>query len=392
MRSLLTLVLLTSFWIPAAAQEKAETPEPLWYGRVIKEEARVRNLADPRGDELAAPAVGSLVAVYRERAEWLEVEIPGGYAVWVFGKYLTPTDQKDVFEVVRNGVNLRPKPKNDVTNFPLPQRLHANDRVLSIRVLDEGADLDKTWVRVWSPRGVRAWMRSSEVEALKTGEDGATLWRHAEKELFKVEARVAPTPKLKRGGDATESPATTNNADPAAEANALAKAKEELARGRGLMEGDAPDLAESRVALEAVIALAPKDIVASEARLEIERLNFLVEKDRLRQELEAERERLAEEARQRQAQVREASKRKDPLGGVFVTRGALVRRVESDGSAHYFVSWGGELAAEVYSVSGRYALDDYVGFEIGVHGDLRPAAGGGMPQVDIGRLEVVARR
>jgi hypothetical protein len=52
----------------------------------------ILNLADDKAKEVARPARGQIVAVFKDSvAGWLEVEIPGGFAVWVFGRYLAPT-------------------------------------------------------------------------------------------------------------------------------------------------------------------------------------------------------------------------------------------------------------------------------------------------------------
>ena len=95
-----------------------------------------------------------LVAIYEEHAAgWVAVEVPGGFSVWVFGKYLKPTsDGGDIYEVTRNAVNIRPRPASDVTNFPMPQRLHAGDRVRLIGQHSSGTRFWLTkehgWVRV----------------------------------------------------------------------------------------------------------------------------------------------------------------------------------------------------------------------------------------------------
>ena len=105
--------------------------------------------------------------------------MPGGFPVWVFGRYLKPLDEPGIYEVTGNAVNLRPDPSSDVTNFPLPERLQAGDRVRGIELLDPGKPVNETWVRIWTPPGVHGLLRASSVEALPAGQDGAALWSTA---------------------------------------------------------------------------------------------------------------------------------------------------------------------------------------------------------------------
>ena len=138
---------------PVQASEKAP---PLRYGRIAAASVSVYNLADEKAREIARPPRGQLVAVYKDTAPgWLEIEVPGGFPVWVFGLYLEPTEDAQLYQVTRNAVNLRPAPSSDVTSFPLPQRLQAGDKVRVIEILEPEKPLAETWVRVWSPPGVR---------------------------------------------------------------------------------------------------------------------------------------------------------------------------------------------------------------------------------------------
>ena len=357
------------------------------YGRV-GEAAVVRNLADERGTEIARPASGSLVSIHGETAGWLEVEVPGGFPVWVHGRYLQPSAEADVYEVTRNAVNMRPRPQSEVTNFPLPQRLHAGDRVRGIELFQAEQPLDANWVRIWSPPGVRAYLRAEAAVPLAPGEDGAALWAAALETLSASGAR--PAPRQKEAVPAS-SPA---------ERGRDAEAREELERARTILAqaggDDDVDLAPARRALEAALRLAPEGPVAVETRLELDRLAFHEEAARVRAELTQERERLAAEAQRRQAEVEDRSRAKDPLGGVYVSRGLLVRQVATDGTPRYFLRFGGEVASELLCPDGRYELDDFAGYEVGVFGaELeaeRTAERGGFPLIGIERLEVVARR
>src|SRR5688572_24781713 len=162
LRLVLHLLVLSSGLVAAVRGPIQGTgkDQPLRYARVAVEGAAIRNLPDVKAKTIAQPAKGDLVAVYKEVSSgWLEVEVPGGFAVWVFGKYLEPTAEEGVYEVNGNAVNLRPGPSSDlstdVTNFPLPQRLQAGDKLRLIALQDPAKPLAETWAQVWSPPGVR---------------------------------------------------------------------------------------------------------------------------------------------------------------------------------------------------------------------------------------------
>lgn len=390
------VVLLSLVGLVTAQDPRSE--EPLRYMRVSAEDASVRNLADERGNELARPAKSSLVGVFRELKDWLEVEVPGGYAVWVHGRYLRSVpDAEGILEVTRNAINMRPLPNSSVTSFPLPQRLHAGDRVRFIEFLDPQSAMEETWVRIWSPPGVRAWIPRSAVESLPSGQSGAAVWKDALANLAGTEAppverKEAPNPKK-----------SEEEQQAAALAEASAKSAETEARqaldaARALLGAErakpTPDFVPVRRALESVVSLSPEGGVGVEARHELRLLEFHEEHAALRAELELERKRRTEELMERQEEVWRESKSKDPLRDAFAVRGVLKRRPDANGTPHFFVYFGGDEMGEVVCTSGRYDLDLFAGYEVGVQGtpfgateeDGRPAA------FEVSRLEVIARR
>jgi len=354
--------------------------EPLRYARVAVERARVRNVADDKGIVVAEVERGSLVAVHAEQESgWLSVEVPGGYAVWVFGRYLEATDEPDVLEVTTNAVNIRPSPSSDVTSFPLPQRLQAGDRVRLIELFEPEKPLAETWARVWSPPGVRAWLRASATEPLGAGEDGAALWREA----LRFEPQAPPT----------RAESVARQALVAADADARAKLDSARARLAAEQAKENPDFGAVRGAYAALLREAPDGPIAAQARADLERITALEEAATLRAELERERERRAEAARAEHARVLESSRRKDPLGQVFLARGVLLRRVGTDGIPHYLLRFGNDVSHELVCQSGRYELALFAGYEVGVQGQELAAAQPDGPRVlEISRLEVIARR
>ena len=395
--------LITVFLVSGlSARKQAAQAEagPLRYARIATDGARILNLADSKGVVVARPARDSLIAVYDENPTgWLLVEVPGGYALWVYGRYLAETAEPDVFEVTRNAVNIRPGPSSDVTHFPLPERLHTGDRVRVIEVLDEGEPLAETWVRIWSPPGVRAWIEASATKPLTAGEDGAALW----------EAALAAAPPSRSPAAPAASPTTGKRTEPVAEAGQASEANapkeptaEDLARAdlkaaQELLEREsareAPDFPSVRNAIEAVLARPGVGSVAFEARETLRRLEALEEAAALKAELVRERERRAARAMEEQRRVWEASKKKDPLGDVFLARGVLYRNASVDGVPQYYLRFGGETVCELFCSSGRYDFELFAGYEVGVQGsELRTVENVSIPPVEVSRIEIIARR
>ena len=390
LRHVLLLVLL-GLAAPAHAAQESEAPAR--FARIASDDAVVRNLADEKGIAILEPRAGTLVAVYRELAGWLEVEVPGGYVAWVHGDYLRPTDTPGISEVTNNAVNVRPLPKSTVDSFPLPQRLHAGDR---LRVLPLGADDqpdDPKWVKIQTPPGVHAWIRTTAVADLSAGEDGKALWREAlarAAEARPVEA-AAPRPAA---AEASAGASALEGTSARADAEALALVE----RAQALLAKD-PE----RVGLDyaAVLALLDEaDALSSSGDVQLraqglrERALAYQKIDEVRAELESARDQRVAELEAKQREVLEASRRKDPLGAAFLVRGTLVRNVLPDGSPRYFVTFGGETLSELLCTSGRYDLDLFAGYEVGVQGtELQSASGTReVPAVETERLEVLRRR
>ena len=276
----LTLVLLV---LPFAGRVDSQDGQELRYVRVSSGSARILNLADDKGVAIAEPAQGDILLVHEENAAgWLSVEAPGGFAVWVFGLYLTTTPEAGVYEITRNAVNLRPGPSSEMANFPLPQRLHAGDRVLLIETLDADAPLAETWARIWSPQGVRAWIRTSQVAPLSAEDDGAELWTTA---IAAAGARVIP--RHERPGDGADTDGTTAPVTEAGSAEidaaaALDVAQAELEKERA---ADAPDYARIRLLIEPALQANPSGATALEARETLRRIDTLEEAAALKAQL-----------------------------------------------------------------------------------------------------------
>ncbi len=382
LRTALHLLVLSSGILAAVRGpvQAAEKDRPLRYGRITGEAVSIYNLADDKGREIARPARGQLVAVYKDStAGWLEVEVPGGFAVWVFGRYLEPTADANLYQVTGHAVNLRPAPSSDVTNFPLPQRLQAGDTVRAIELAEPEKPLAETWVRIWSPPGVRGCVKSSAVEGLTQSEDGPGLWSAAL-------ATLPSAPPIRAAQARPKEPSDAERRDGEARA-ALEEARAALERER---TRETPDYGAVETALNAVVARG--GAVALEARAELRTLAMLREASAFKSDLEREKVRRAEEVLAEQRAVWERSQTKDPLGGAFAARGVVHRRTGSDGIARYFLDFGEKPVCEIACSSGRYDLAAYTGTEIGVQGGEVASRSGELPTFEIARLEVLAVR
>lgn len=382
LRIVLHLLVLTSGILAAVRGpvQAGEKGHPLRFGRITGEGVSIYNLADEKGREIARPARGQLVAVYKDTATgWLEVEVPGGFPVWVFGRYLEPTGEEHLYQVNGSAVNLRPAPSSDVTNFPLPQRLQAGDKVRALELAEPEKPLAETWVRIWSPPGVHGCVKSSAVEGLMSGEDGPALWSAALVALPAAPPIRAAQIRSKEPSEAERKEAEVRVA--------LEEARAALERER---IRETPDYASVESALNAVVARG--GTVALEARAELRTLAMLREASAFKADLEREKARRAEEALAEQREVWERSKEKDPLGGAFAARGVVQRRTGSDGIARYFLDFGQNPVCEITCSSGRYDLATFTGTEVGAHGSEVASRSGELPTFEVARLEVLAVR
>jgi len=382
LRTALHLLVLSSGLMAAVrgpAQDDSRE-RPLRYGHVSESGAAIYNLADEKGKEIARPSGGQIVAVYKESATgWLEVEVPGGFPVWVFGRFLEPTDDAGVLRVTGNAVNLRPAPSSDVTNFPLPQRLQAGDTLRKIELLEAEKPLAETWVRVWSPPGVRGFVKSASVEGLAAGESGQDLWKAALGALPSAPPARGTQPR-------TKEPTAAEQRDAEAR-KALEDARAALERERAK---DTPDLDPIESALQGVVSLG--GAAAVEARAELRTVATLREAVALKAELERERARRAEEVLEKQQEVWARSREKDPYGNLFAVRGVVERRTGAEGITRFYLRFGGRIAGELTCSSGRYDLATFAGTEIGVHGSEIDSRTGEVPTFEVTRLEVLTVR
>jgi len=390
----LTALLLTPLLLMGAAraQDPATPPTaPEVFVIVTQENAAVRTLADRKGPAVMTPEVGQILQVVgQKRAAFLPVIAPGGYPVWIFGRNLKATDEAGVLEVTANAVNQRPMPSSEIVSYPLNQRLHGGDRVRVIGRADEKKPLEDDWVQVWSSADSVGWILIEECAPVKA--DGQELWAEA-MASFGGRAAVAKPEEPKVAADETTVPAPSEKSALAAGRAALDEADGQLAAER---QKPAPNFSGVRATYEKVLAakLAPE--LDARAKSSLELVTALEEASALLSDLEAQKQRRIEGILERQKRLWEESRQRDPLSGRFDARGVLVRQSRAGEPARYVLRWGPDLVCEVRCFSGRYDLDLFAGYELGMMGALSYTETDGLledrPVLEVGRIEVLSLR
>ena len=399
---------------PAATLQAgaARTDEPLYYASIKSDEVAVRNLMDAKGLAVADLDAGDVVAVHAvdENTDWLTVEVPTGYAAYVYGRFLEETDTKGIYRVTRNAVNIRPKPSDDVQSFPLPQRLHAGDQVAVIGASDPNKPMAEDWVRIWTPPGVRAFVRAQHVERLEPTA-GQSAWIKAaadiavtRREILGLETGSAPSVGT---ADAIVSDVEAGVDDASAEAGesaaSLAAVRESLRDLRARVDVEqrraTPDYASLRAEAETLLSATEDATLKAEIARELERVTALDEAASMFQELQRIKDQQDQETARLQNSIWENGRRLDPLRSAFDHHGILVRRIAGDGTPRYTIEVRRKVVAELLCTSGRYDLDAFSGYEIGIRGRglvVEAAATEesevDVPVLDVTRIAVLKRR
>jgi hypothetical protein len=344
--------------------------------------------------------------VYEERADWALVEVPGGFMVYVYGEYIRPSSESGMVEVNASNVRQRPAPSSDIENVNLKPVLGKGTKLRLIGRVDEAKPLAEDWIKCWSAPGTGAWVQKSDLEALASSDDGAKLWgsavlvsaaRPAVSLIGALSAKPASAGSdgtsaseatdSKKGKDQPKAMELLREAD-----RALAGARERESRG---LDPDYPAVHAQYLAAKELADEPTRGIISSRLR----DLEVYSDARELNDKISAQKAAYERAKLERENKMREAEKNRDQFAGRFDSRGWLERRVVAGQSPTYLVRWGGDTASEIVCNGGRYDLDAFVGFDIGVNGiELRPAgsAGGSFvtrPRVlDVSRIEVISGR
>lgn len=144
-----------------------------------KERAVVRNFQDENGAPLATLEAGTLVRAFRSstgKPVFREVEVAGGFPVWVYGEFLQPTDAEGVLLVTGNRVNMRPLPETSPGSMALRSKLDAGQRVKMIERARKATAFREDWIRVQAPTSTKAWVVDGSLEPYEA-RLGAAEWR-----------------------------------------------------------------------------------------------------------------------------------------------------------------------------------------------------------------------
>jgi hypothetical protein len=375
----------------APARPAVDASKFLRYVRVGANGAKVRNIYDAQGLVVLEAKAGEVLAVYSERTDWLEVEAPSGFAVWVFGEYLAPASEGGVLQVTGEGVLMRPQPSSSSDSLPLRQRLGRGEKLRLIGRRDLSKPMAEDWVNVWSPPRARAWVKSSETTPLEAGVDGAKLWAEAV-----ASARPLASAPLVDASATTPS----NGSDVQVVRTAMEEGERLLSAARAADQaGGTPDYAAARASFEKAAELAGSGPSADLAKQRVKLCSTYEEAWRLTAELKQHEATQADALRRREEALR-AAERRGVFDGRFDARGWVERVVvKGEQQPIYLLRFGGASSAELVCTSGRLRIEDFLDVEIGVSGrELRgaivgPTAALSRPrELDVSRLEVISAR
>ena len=148
---LLALGVCSGSAVAAAASTPASAQERIHYVRTGADGAKAYNLADAQAVSVLEIEPATVLAVHSERGDWLSVEAPGGFRVWVWGEYLRAGSEPGTLEVSGADVRLRPLPSSGIESYALEQRLSRGQRVIAIARANPDVPMDRDWVQVCSP-------------------------------------------------------------------------------------------------------------------------------------------------------------------------------------------------------------------------------------------------
>ncbi|HUR26947.1 MAG TPA: hypothetical protein VM509_02065 [Planctomycetota bacterium] len=376
---------------PTAGSPTKEKAKYLRYLRVKSGGAHARNLGDANGVSIATLSAGTLVAVYDELGDWLECEVPGGFEIWVYGKYVKASSEAGVLEITASDVRARPLPSGGSESYPLRPNLARGDRVRLITRNDSSKPLAEDWVKVYSPPGVRGFVVASECEALDSGADGASSWATAVLEARKRTPAIA-IPAASGTGAAPGGPsvpgaggaAIVGDLTPQQAIEVLKNADSALARERA---SATPDYEPVKEQYQLVLASVKEGATHDLAQRGLHEIEILAEVASLKALTEAEGNRMRQENLARQEAFDKIKNNNDLYAGRFMTRGWVEKRALPGQAPTYLLRWGGDHVAEIQCNSGRYDLESFSGYEVGVNGEEKRAyTAGDISHVAVPRL------
>jgi len=363
----------------------------------------IRNFEDRNGAALATLPKGTLVRAFREsqgRPVFSEVEVAGGVPVWVYGRYLQPTDVDGVLLVTGNRVNMRPMPNATPAAMPLRSKLDAGQRVKLIERANKAVAFGEDWIRVQSPSSAKAWIESSALQPVIDERAASAEWLDKTQPLPVARPRRVTTSDASAPRTDRTKPAEDDvDRVPAATLQLLVQADELYDAARALQSPTVEAWADVCAAYGAVMEAAPAtSITYQKAYDRLQQAKAKRDFVALREEI-IEAQQKSDREIQRIDEMLEAQRqRKTARWGRFEERGWLESRTVAGGTRWYLV-YGGETVAELRCLTGRYDLDLFEGYELGIIGrEVAPVVRGtrtSLPEarvVDAQRIEVISAR
>ncbi len=395
-RRLLAVTLLMSSALAPALHAQQPTIADGTY--VLAEaDAKAYNYSSAQSTVLASLQADDLLLVHGEKVGFLQVSAPKGFPVWVYGQYLEETATEGILHVIGSGVRMRGQPKGGTGSYPLMEKLQRGDLVQWMERADDSLAFEEDWIRVRSVSRAKVWVPTSSVRIASDQASAKAAWAAALPAFVyrpKVTEPTAP--------EVAEKPAPAEHKqEPAIKEEAyrslnwgktlLAKAE---AKGEAAQQAD---FDRAVGAFNVVIEMVPAGTrVAEEAQMQLQKAKMGLLAASVRADLAAaeirQRKMVAEWAEAK----RQAELEKTAHWGRFMGRGWVEKTGRGD-EARYFLRWGGELVFEISCDSGRYDLDLFQGFELGVRGTTLRAASMATEEfpaqvalMDISRLEVIS--
>ncbi len=394
---------------PVAASVTAQEDGAVYMR--TKDAVVARNFPDQNGSALATIPAGTMVRSFRSssgKPVFREVEIGGGFPVWVYGAFLQQTDVDNVLLVTGSRVNMRPLPELSASAMALRSKLDSGDRVLMLARANKSALFSEDWIRIQAPVNSKAWITASALEPVERVR-GRLTWQEANKPLpTKARNRGAAM----QGANATSAASKRPNASTQPASSRVTSSPVGAAVMQDLVEADKAFAAADQLrntpsaawqdvvdAYEAVVAAAPESsITYANATARLEDARMKLELASLRDELVAKRERRDEELRQLNDFLDKQDRRRSARWDRYEERGWLESR-NVGGQKRWYLVFAGSTVAEVRCMSARYDLAVFDGFEIGVIGhEVVPVVTATQTSfaearvVDIQRLEVISAK
>jgi hypothetical protein len=356
------------------------TREILFVARAASGNVELRAGPDPAYSAVRVAAPEEPMLVVGDRKQYLEVLLPRGFRAFVSHSYVDLAGD-GTGTINAAGVNVRAKPST-AGDYPIGQ-LGEGQKVLVIGT----AGPSREWVEIVAPLDVPLWFPDDAVTIGGGLDDAATR-----------DAVLGALENRRQDYVDNSAEARISAAQRALEAELeqrLVAARQRLDDERAL--GSTSQVAVLRTEFEAIrdqTVDGARRGSAEAALRDVELLERLVateaEKQRLRDEMEAERKRLAAAAlAAKEAAVVERYGAPLPPPGASATISGFLRLRGDDPRHPVALERGSTVAAWLQCTAGRYRMHDFAGLQVEVTGRL--VGSGEPPTLEVERITIIRR-